>query len=73
MSRTDTVDDLLASVGLPLEEFANKAGVTRRTLFAARAGGPVSRITVAKLAKALRISAVRVAAAIAASRAAGKK
>ena len=72
MTRADTVDDLLAAVGLSLEDFARKAGVTRRTLFAARTGGPVARITVAKLAKALRISAAAVRAAIAASRAAAQ-
>lgn len=54
------------------EAFAARAGVTSRTLRTLRSGGGKRpfRTTVAKLAKALRVEAVRVEAAIEASAAA---
>jgi hypothetical protein len=67
-SDTETLDDLLG--GRSLESFAAAAGITRRTLFAARNGGPVSRITVAKIAAEAGVSVVRVRAAIKRSKAA---
>lgn len=66
----ETVDVLLHRTSKSLEEIAEAAGITRRTLFAARYGQPVSRGTIVKLAAFLGVPVRRLQAAHKASRAA---
>ena len=63
MAAGETVDDLLHRTELSLEAIAKAAQVTRRTLFAARKGKPVSRATIVKLAGFLRVPVARFRAA----------
>ena len=64
------LDELIDKRGLPVTELATKAGVSARTLWAMRQGEDRTwRVaTVAKLAKALRVSAATVRKAIEATR-----
>lgn len=72
MSRAETLNDLLDAAGMTMDAVAKRAGISLRALLSLRSGTvEVARAkTVGGLAKALRIPAARVRAAIEASRAA---
>lgn len=71
--RAETLDDLLRRHGVPVTEFAKRAGIPAFTLLRLRKGERVPRIaTLTKLANALGLDPLRVAAAIEASRVAAQ-
>jgi DNA-binding Xre family transcriptional regulator len=72
---SETLNDLIYRAGIPVTELAKRVGIGARNLLALRNGTVTTpRVgTVAKLAKALRVSAKRVRAACEASRAAAGK
>lgn len=67
---TQTVDDLIYAAGIPFGALADKAGIDAKTLLSIRRGrwNNPRVATVAKLAKALRVTPTKLRAAIAASR-----